>query len=189
MTYLLSDLNLYVSISPTIKAFCQPTQNFLATRNIRGYDFICTGAFIFDRQGRLLIVQRAASNTFPGCWEIPGGGYDSTDTTILDGMAREVLEETGLRVTAIRRVIDRDGRMIIRRNGKRILKFEFEVEVCCTDFVKVNPPEHQAYRWSTEEECRKEIIDLGTDVRLKFASADRLASILNAFSKRRENRT
>jgi 8-oxo-dGTP pyrophosphatase MutT (NUDIX family) len=45
---------------------------------------------------RLLIVRRALTDSMPGCWEVPGGGTDPDDETLLHGAAREVAEETGL---------------------------------------------------------------------------------------------
>ncbi|KAI1001774.1 hypothetical protein K3495_g6427 [Podosphaera aphanis] len=186
-TFIPSDLHLRVDISPSVEAFYQPIQTFLANNQRPAYDSICAGAFIFDRLGRLLIVQRAASDSYPGCWEIPGGSCEATDPTILDGLAREVFEETGLQITAIRQVMDRDGRMILSRLGKRILKLEFEIEVQSTDTVKLDPSDHQAYMWSTEEECRTERHNIGIGVLFKFTSTDQLASVLNAFQKKTGN--
>ena len=45
---------------------------------------------------RLLLVQRAAHDTYPLHQEIPGGMVDATDATISDALARELSEETGM---------------------------------------------------------------------------------------------
>lgn len=37
----------------------------------------------------------------PGCWEIPGGGCDDDDESILHAVARELWEEVGLTTTRI----------------------------------------------------------------------------------------
>lgn len=50
-------------------------------------------------QPKILLIRRAPTDSFPLCWEPPGGGYDAADATILDAVARETLEETGLRIS------------------------------------------------------------------------------------------
>ena len=54
------------------------------------------GALIF-RRNSILLVERAG-NPLKGYWSLPGGLLE-TGETLEDGVAREVLEETGLRVT------------------------------------------------------------------------------------------
>lgn len=43
-----------------------------------------------------LLLRRAASDSYPLRWEIPGGSVDAADATVLAGVARELFEETGL---------------------------------------------------------------------------------------------
>ncbi|KAJ6780397.1 hypothetical protein PWT90_03541 [Aphanocladium album] len=45
---------------------------------------------------QVLLLRRAASDSYPLRWEIPGGSVDASDATVLDGVARELWEETGL---------------------------------------------------------------------------------------------
>jgi ADP-ribose pyrophosphatase YjhB (NUDIX family) len=52
-------------------------------------------AVIFDRKRRLLLQQRSDG----GQWGLPGGSVEIGES-VRDAVAREVLEETGLRVTA-----------------------------------------------------------------------------------------
>ncbi|KAK8144220.1 hypothetical protein G3M48_006151 [Beauveria asiatica] len=49
-----------------------------------------------------LLLCRAATDSYPLKWEIPGGSVDADDATLLDAVARELWEETGL--TAARMV-------------------------------------------------------------------------------------
>ena len=56
-------------------------------------------AVIFDRRGRLLLQQRSDG----GQWGLPGGSVEVGES-VTAAVAREVLEETGLRVT-VRRLI------------------------------------------------------------------------------------
>jgi len=55
----------------------------------------CAGALVM-RDGRVLLARRAVE-PFKNCWDIPGG-FLHEDEHPEDGVRREVLEETGLRV-------------------------------------------------------------------------------------------
>jgi len=55
----------------------------------------CAGALVV-RDGRLLLLRRVIE-PWSGCWDIPGGFCEATEHPI-ETAAREVLEETGLRV-------------------------------------------------------------------------------------------
>ena len=70
------------------------------------------GAVVVD-QGRVLLVQRGREPS-KGKWSLPGGMLEIGES-LIDGVAREVEEETGLKVEAVELVelIDR----IIRENG------------------------------------------------------------------------
>ena len=70
------------------------------------------GALIFDEQQRVLLVKRGGE-PLKGWWSLPGGVLE-TGETLAEGVAREVLEETGLVVEPVQTVeiferIMRDG--------------------------------------------------------------------------------
>ncbi len=56
----------------------------------------CACALVEDDNGRLLLVRRA-HEPFRGYWDIPGGFLEEGEPP-LDGLRRELLEETGLEV-------------------------------------------------------------------------------------------
>ncbi len=53
---------------------------------------------LIERDGQLLLVKNVRQGGRED-WSTPGGVIDRDDNTILEGLAREVAEETGLRVT------------------------------------------------------------------------------------------
>lgn len=143
-------------------------------------------------ESRLLILQRARSETFPNPWEVPGGGCGPTDATILHSVARKTLEETGLNLKKFRRQIG-DTEEFETSEGP-CCKLSFEIWVAelagvdkkatCTilDDVKVtlDPNEHQEFMWATEEDIRTDIFPIVTP--------EQKAVIMQAFQLRREDR-
>jgi len=67
------------------------------------------GGIVLDEQGRLLLVRRA-NEPAKGTWSIPGGRVEAGESDAV-ATAREVLEETGLRVRVGRLVgsVERDA--------------------------------------------------------------------------------
>src|SRR5262245_52393029 len=76
-------------------------------------------AIIFDEQRRVLLSRRADS----GWWNLPGGGLEP-DESVVEGLVREVCEETGLEVAP--------GRLIgvYSKPQKSELVLTFEAHVC-----------------------------------------------------------
>jgi ADP-ribose pyrophosphatase YjhB (NUDIX family) len=54
------------------------------------------GALVLDDEGQVLLARRA-HEPFKGCWDIPGGFLEEGEHP-LDGLRRELREETGLEV-------------------------------------------------------------------------------------------
>lgn len=58
--------------------------------------FVVVKAFIYNRKtNKLLAIKRALNDVRGGAWENPGGGLTRNEEP-LDGIKREVMEETGL---------------------------------------------------------------------------------------------
>jgi 8-oxo-dGTP diphosphatase len=70
---------------------------------------VAVGAFVFDREGRVLLVERAKPPGV-GLWTVPGGRLEARET-LAQAVAREVREETGLivEVGALACVVERMG--------------------------------------------------------------------------------
>jgi 8-oxo-dGTP diphosphatase len=68
---------------------------------------VAVGAFVFDREGRILLVERGRPPGV-GLWTVPGGKLEMNET-LAQAVAREVREETGLvvEVGALACVVER----------------------------------------------------------------------------------
>ena len=134
-----------IHIPSSLQKYTIPLANYLAAHP--PYNNLVVSAFIFDspiqnkasdsnRPARLLIVQRAAhERSFANLWEVPGGSSDAEDPTILHSLAREVFEETGLRLT---RFVRQVGDVVEFQTGKGErrkywAKLNFEIEVAEVD--------------------------------------------------------
>lgn len=149
-------------------------------------DGVGTAVAVFNQTGHILLLQRAAHDSMPNRWELPGGAVDFEDASILHGAARELLEESGLVVTHFTHVITQgpsiEPGQIFRnsRGTKTFCKFTFDAEVADTESVKIDANEHQDFIWASEEEVRHEktttrAIPVTTDVtRLYILEAFRL---------------
>ncbi len=60
-------------------------------------EFTVAGALVESDEGLLLVRNQRRNGAID--WSTPGGVIDPTDASLLSGLAREVEEETGLRVT------------------------------------------------------------------------------------------
>lgn len=96
----------------------------------RGRIALCTNAVVFDAERHKILLTRRADN---GRWCLPGGHVDPGET-VAESCAREVREETGLRVRVKRLVgvYSSPDRAVDYGDGKLIqivaLSFEAEVE-------------------------------------------------------------
>ncbi|KAH3915508.1 hypothetical protein HBI56_149330 [Parastagonospora nodorum] len=149
------------------------------------FDVLCTGIVVFDKDGKMLLVQRAADErAFPDMWEVPGGKVDDTDETLLHAAVRELKEETGLVAT---RVCGKAAEFTFEdgKPGRRPviwLKLIFHMEVEKLD-ITLDPVEHQRYLFATKEEIEHELVG---DVKLAYISEENKRIKLDAFSLLKE---
>lgn len=110
-----------------------------------------------NEQGEVLILKR--SQPYPGdteCkWDIPGGRIN-TDEALLDGLKREIREETSLTLVGIPRFIFVQD--IFQGVEKHVVRVTYlgiaEGE------IKLDPLEHQEYRWLSIEDALKTYHDI-----------------------------
>lgn len=170
-------------------------------------DAVAVGAVVFSAfptqpadtaRDHVLLIQRAAHDSMPLRWEVPGGACDPEDKSILHGLGRELWEESGLILTAVRAQIG-GVRVFFTRRNLRVGKFTFEAKIQHVQAardgnaagtepfpaVTLDPNEHQAYLWATEDECRAH---RKGSVELVFTTKEEEEAILEAFRVRRERR-
>ena len=101
------------------------------------------GAVIPDAEGRVLLLQRTADDYLGGLWELPSGGVDAGET-LTEALHREVAEETGLTVTAIKGYLGHFDYQ--SKSGKKTRQFNFTATTQESDSVKLT--EHDAHLWA-----------------------------------------
>ena len=165
--------------------FTITSQAYLAKHQDESFDAIATSSLVIDSSAspnpKILLLQRAASDTHPNEWEPPGGAVDDEDSSILHGAARELFEETGLEAGQIEKLVG-EPHFFTSSRGLKIVRFTFLVVVKTGHGVgltpKLDPKEHQAYVWATEEEAR---VGRAGDVVLDFTREQVKQTVLLAF--------
>lgn len=103
-------------------------------------DVTVTRALV-ESNGRFLLVRRAKWDTLPGRWELPGGKVDRGEK-VLQGLAREVEEETGLMVASTRLLSVRE---MISPRGRSVREYVYVVSAIGAVSLS---REHDAYVWA-----------------------------------------
>ncbi|KAJ5469204.1 hypothetical protein N7475_006956 [Penicillium sp. IBT 31633x] len=189
------------TVASHLEYFTIPLPKFVAARP--EFEGFAVGAYIFshaDPTPRVLLLQRALTDSMPGCWEGPGGACESeTDRTLIDSLVRETLEESGLHVSRVLDLVAVDCWEQLRRSGGtiRLIKYSFVVEVhealqepgkvqAVPTFqipVLLEAMEHQQFEWATEEEVSPSI--RSSNGRYKFplpSTGNQGLNILRAFA-------
>lgn len=142
-------------------------KGWLEAKN-KHYDGLMTSAIVFNPQGRVLLVKRAAHDSMPNKWEPPGGAVDLEDESILHACVRELWEEGGLTAKRIVSPVPEsgEGTPVASRGGSRMfLSFKFVIEVEGDGSeASVDPSEHSQLTWATEEQVREMKFEDGSDM-------------------------
>jgi 8-oxo-dGTP diphosphatase len=114
-------------------------------------------AFVYKNPGKYLVLARMdpyPGETMPG-WDIPGGRIIPGEA-VEKALAREIKEETGLRLEKIHKVLTVQD--ILRVKGRHIVRITFLAR--CSGKVKINKREHVNYKWLTADEIKNLYHDL-----------------------------
>ncbi|KAI1374160.1 NUDIX hydrolase domain-like protein [Hypoxylon crocopeplum] len=174
-------------IHPAVSSFAKSQQSYLTKYPDTRYNYVATGAIIFNIADplvpRILLIQRAASDSMPNRWEIPGGACDDEDESILYAVARELWEEAGLKAKKISRLVG-NPYIFSSRSGKRICKYNFLVEAETNSQggfdVTLDPREHQRFVWATKEDVETK---RSADLDLDFTTKELQDTIIEAFNE------
>ena len=107
--------------------------------------FVGVDGAVFDGEGRLLLIQRKDN----GSWAMPGGAADVGEPPSAVAV-REVWEETGLRVRAVRLVGVYDSRMVSSPDAVHLYHLVFMCEQESGELELTN--ETTAFGYFSEEE-------------------------------------
>mmetsp|Transcript_26395 Transcript_26395/g.43205 ORF Transcript_26395/g.43205 Transcript_26395/m.43205 type:complete len:161 (-) Transcript_26395:82-564(-) len=124
-----------------------------------GKDFpgVGVGAFVFDENGRILLVKRSAnSRVEPGTWARPGGAVEFGESCEA-ALERELLEETGLRICSPE-VLDVTSNINGKTHWVAIGYVAKLVSGCLpSDAVNREPHKHDALEWFALDEVPQPI--------------------------------
>lgn len=160
-------------------------------------------------QPQALLVCRAATDSYPLTWEVPGGSVDAADATVLDGLARELREESGLVAAHMAAPVllspegtlaeaaraglgiqpadevlslGDDGLTVtFVETGNTWAKLTALVTVRSTDEVVLRPEEHGEAAWVTEEDVLRGELPGGQGRKIRFLSDGVRRTILDGF--------
>lgn len=109
-------------------------------------------AALFVCAERALVLRRLATDSdLPGVWELPGGRVEPSES-VVEGLRREIDEETGLTLAAEPKL---SGWFDYRNSqGSLSRQFNFLVELP-HEVTPTRHPEHDAYQWVDAAQVRR----------------------------------
>jgi 8-oxo-dGTP diphosphatase len=107
--------------------------------------WVATSGFILNNKQELLVVRRAAHDTHPNVWELPGGASDYGEVPE-DATKREVKEETGLDVI-VSYPLSTDSIFSIRNEQLQIIRIAYLCRLKDDTQDVLLSEEHSAYQW------------------------------------------
>ncbi|HVO86113.1 MAG TPA: NUDIX hydrolase [Candidatus Binatia bacterium] len=129
-----------------------------------GQQVITACAFIhhdFDGVNKIFLAKRADTKKFmPGIYELLGGHIDF-DENVVDGLAREVMEETGMNISI--------GDVFWEFTYSNWVKGSHSIEVVyfakftdALEQIKLHPDDHSDYKWVASHEV-VDVMKIGRD--------------------------
>jgi 8-oxo-dGTP diphosphatase len=112
---------------------------------------ISSSGLIMDQTGRILMVKRSDLDTFlPGVYELPGGGTDFNEDPI-EGLKREIMEETGIEVNVKHPLTTFSFMMEHEGVDKHTVEIIYLCGIDRDQEVRLSE-EHSAFKWVYPEE-------------------------------------
>lgn len=112
---------------------------------------LVVGAVISDGGGRIYVQRRSLTRAlFPGCWDLVGGHAEAGES-VEQALAREVVEETGWRLTGLGpvvEIIDWEAGGVARREVDLLAQVDGDLEQPQLELTK-----HTEGRWLLPSEA------------------------------------
>lgn len=107
---------------------------------------IAVYGYIRNNEGKILLVQRAPHDSFPGLWEMPGGTLDFGEDPKI-GVEREVQEECGISVEALHPIAAISGVSEKNDSKSHTVRLAFLCRLIDKRSKITLSKEHSAYLW------------------------------------------
>lgn len=103
-------------------------------------------------EGKYLLMRRSAAKypEMPMRWDIPGGRINP-GTALLDNLARELMEETGLSLVGEPKLLGAQDILCVE--GRHVVRLTY---IGATKGEPVLSDEHDEYKWATLSEVNSE---------------------------------
>lgn len=121
-------------------ALLQQLTTGAASENVRR---LVVGAVV-QHNGKMLLLKRPEDDFMGSIFELPSGNVEPGET-LDEALRREVQEETGLKISAIREYLGHFD--YLSGNGKPTRQFNFAVDVDAPEPIGLT--EHDAYLWAS----------------------------------------
>ena len=106
---------------------------------------------LIKKDGKYLVLHRSSVKDYmPGLWDIPGGTVEFGEDHN-EALAREVLEETVLKIKPIKPIYIYS---FISNHERHQFQIVYECEYL-GEVVKLNPEEHDEFKWVSVDEIGK----------------------------------
>ncbi|MEK6959254.1 MAG: NUDIX domain-containing protein [archaeon] len=121
------------------------------------YNFRVPQKALILHKGKYLTVKRSpTAKVYPNCWDFPGGKLERGENSI-DGLKREVLEETNLNVKILKPIL-----VYSEKNTHFVYVVVFECELIGSEEIKLSK-EHTEYKWVD----KKQLLSMETEPYIK----------------------
>ena len=197
-----------ILVPPRLGRFHSSAREYIHRHN-KPWDGIAVGALVFSPEPKVLVIQRAKTDSLPEKWEIPSGVVSNDpvkDATITLAVARELWEETGMLARGLVRLVtapavlgspaseaqlqtEADGFVFSNSTRTKVFcryVFEVDVEDVVQHHIRLNPYEHQDFLWVSEEEARNGIVG-EEKLKIEFTSEHLQRLISEGFRLRRNS--